>query len=151
MQSLGYDAFDLVSEETIAQGSYALTYDSTSQITTVLDRSGTTTKYTSDAYGTITRKEVLTKGLRPGEPASFITTHEVDPATKLVTATVWPKGNRTEYVYDSNPEHHEADREGDEHGPAECNRHCLHLCLRRRVFAADAVHRSQWERDHLLG
>jgi YD repeat-containing protein len=43
--------------------------------------------------------EVYTRGLRQGEPASYVTTYNVDPTSRMITSVIYPRGNRTDYTY----------------------------------------------------
>ena len=99
VQTLEYDSDDLVISETIGDDEQTLAYDNMLITTTVVDRSGNTTKWTFDPQGMVTKQEVLTKGLRVGEPPSFVTTYSVG-ANGLVDYKVHPRGNRTDFTYD---------------------------------------------------
>lgn len=68
--------------------------------TRVTDRNGFMTDYEFDSEGHITRQEQFTAGLRVGEPASFVTTHEYNADGERVR-TVHPAGNSIEWTYDS--------------------------------------------------
>ena len=52
--------------------------------TTVVDRSGNTTEWTFSTFGVPIKEEVFTKGLRQGEPTSYVTTIGVDQTTGLI-------------------------------------------------------------------
>ncbi len=104
VQTLYYDGYDRVVKETIGDGSYAMSYASlmgSDTKTTVVDRSGNTTEWTFSTFGVPIKEEVFTKGLRQGEPNSYVTTMGVDQTTGLVTHVSAPAGNRTDYQYDS--------------------------------------------------
>ena len=75
------------------------TLRSAEEVTTVVDRRRTTTEWTFGAFGMPIRVEVFTKGLRQGEPASYVTTYAMNGTTGLVTHVVYPGGNRTDYTY----------------------------------------------------
>jgi YD repeat-containing protein len=99
-QSLTYDADDLASGETIGNGSYTFSYDLTANKRTVVDRGGDTTVWSFDANAMVTKHERFTKGLRSGEPTSFVTNYSIGsngyPAYMVV-----PSGSRIDYTYDS--------------------------------------------------
>ena len=101
VQTLEYDAFDLVTKETVGPGSWDISYDLPNSQTTVVDPSGNTTRWTFDSEGYPTNKEQFTKGLRPGEPTSYNTSYVIGPVSNLVEAVVYPRGNRVEYTFDS--------------------------------------------------
>ena len=100
VQTLTYDADDMVVAEKIGDDEYSFSYDYGTLTTTVIDRSSNTTKYTFDMQSTLTKREVMTNGLRVGEPVSFVTTHTAN-ANGFIAHTVHPRGNRTDYTYDS--------------------------------------------------
>ncbi len=100
IQTLSYNSNDRVSKEAIGPGTYDFSYDVMTQTTTVVDRSGNTSKWTFDSLAVLTRLERFTKGLRVGEPASYATTYGVG-ANGMVNTVVHPAGNRTELTYDA--------------------------------------------------
>jgi len=67
----------------------------------VLDPSGNTFAWTFNGFGMPLKKEVFTKGLRQGEPTSYVTTYSINATTGLVDAIVHPRGNRMDYTYDA--------------------------------------------------
>ena len=99
-----YDAEDREVKEWYGTGTFTVDYDTILRITTLKDRRGNRTQYSFDASGHMIEEQVYTRGLRPGDPASFRTTH-VYNAEGLLTLTTYPRGNSVEYEYDSaNPD-----------------------------------------------
>lgn len=68
--------------------------------TTVTDRNGNDTEIQFNCQGNPIRSEEFTRGLRPDDPASFVTTYEYN-INGLVTKLISPEGNTAEYVYDT--------------------------------------------------
>ena len=101
VQTLEYDGNDMVEKETLGPGLYTFSYDVANSRTTVVDRAENTTRWTFDANAVVTERRVYTKGLRTGEPTDFTTTYTVNSSTGMITAVVYPRGNRTDYTYDS--------------------------------------------------
>ncbi|MCA9316687.1 MAG: hypothetical protein KDB73_14475 [Planctomycetes bacterium] len=100
LQTLVYDADDLVVGERIGPGTFSMSYDDTSGTVTVVDRSNNTTEYVFDADAILVSTEVFTKGLRSGEPSSYLT--EYTPGSSgLIETIVYPRGNRVDLSYDS--------------------------------------------------
>ena len=101
-QTLYYDSQDMVSREQIGTSWYTLTYDNTIRQTTVVDRSGNTSVWTFGLHAMPIRVQVNTKGLRTGEPASFVTQYSINASSGMVDYVVYPRGNRVDYTYDGN-------------------------------------------------
>ncbi len=104
IQTLQYDGYDRVVAETIGDGSYAMGYAALGGAdtkTTVLDRSGNTAELTYSSFGVPIKQEVFTKGLRQGEPTSYVTTFGVDQTSGLITHVSYPAGNRSDFQYDN--------------------------------------------------
>ncbi len=101
VQTLEYDENDMVVKEALGPGEYTISYDVPNKRTTVVDRAGNTTRWTFGSFAVPTEKKVYTKGLRTGEPTDFTTTYTVNATTGMTTAVVYPRGNRTDYTYDS--------------------------------------------------
>ncbi len=99
-QTLFYDNNDMVYQEDIGPGSYGFSYDVPNSVTTVTDQSGNVVKWTFGMYAVPTKIEELTKGLRLGEPTSYITTYTIG-ANGLPVTKVLPKGNRVDMTYDA--------------------------------------------------
>ena len=99
VQSFAYDVNDMVSQERVGPGTYDISYDIPNRKTTIVDRSGSTEEITFDTIGLMSKREEFTKGLRAGEPASFITTYTAT-ASGRVASVVRPNGNRVEMTYD---------------------------------------------------
>ncbi|MBF0384621.1 MAG: RHS repeat protein, partial [Candidatus Omnitrophica bacterium] len=96
-----YDSQERVFEQALGSGTYRFNYG-TNQAT-VTDRKGFVTRYNFNSSGNPTRIEEFTQGLRPGDPASYITQYAYN-ADMLKTAQTYPKGNGIKYVYDeANP------------------------------------------------
>ncbi len=93
-----YDSQERVTQQTLGSGMYAFTYGVNT--TTVTDRKGTVTKYTFNAAGNPLTTEVFTRGLRSGDPPSFITIKTYDSFSNLLTVQ-YPKGNGVKFTYDS--------------------------------------------------
>jgi len=81
-----------------AGGTSTLSYGSLE--TTVTDPNGNVTQYNFDASGMTNRIERFTRGLRPAEPASYVSTLSYDSEGRLLSRTL-PEGNSIEYTYDS--------------------------------------------------
>ena len=102
VQELEYDPDnDWVTKETVGPGSWTMSYDLPNSKTTAVDPSGNTTIWTFDSAGYVVQKEQLTKGLRSGEPTSYVTSYELGASSNMIEAVVYPRGNRVESVYDS--------------------------------------------------
>jgi RHS repeat-associated protein len=68
--------------------------------TTVTDRNGNVTVYEFNQLGNILSAEQDTRGVRPGDPSSFVTTYQYDTDYHLLMETL-PLGNTVRYAYDS--------------------------------------------------
>jgi YD repeat-containing protein len=68
--------------------------------TEVTDRRGNTSLFQFDPAGHVTQHTVLTDGVPAGEPASYVTRTTYD-AKGMATRIEHPRGNATEYRYDS--------------------------------------------------
>jgi len=98
-----YDTEGRVEEQVLGGTGIYLDYSVADQVTET-DRNCNQTVYTFDAQGRMTAQEVMTKGLRAGEPASFVTTYTYN-SDNLKTQETLPAGNGVKYVYDSaNPD-----------------------------------------------
>ncbi len=99
-----YDAENRVSKQWYGTGVFTFDYDDVLRTTRHKDRRGTVTEYAFNALGNPVRQTVLTRGLRPGDPASFTTTWEYN-GDGLRTKITYPRGNSVDYTYDSaNPD-----------------------------------------------
>jgi len=100
-QTLYYGSSDLATRETIGWASYWINYMPGQQMTQVTDRSGNVTEWTFGTAAMPTKIEVFTRGLRAGEPTSYVFTQVVTSAG-LPQQRVYPRGNRDDYIYDAN-------------------------------------------------
>ncbi|WP_372369015.1 RHS repeat-associated core domain-containing protein [Candidatus Uabimicrobium sp. HlEnr_7] len=66
--------------------------------TTVIDRNGNETVFSYNNEGLLLKKEEKTRGIRPGDPASFITLYEYNDI-QLNTKITMPEGNSVQFVY----------------------------------------------------
>ncbi len=101
VQTLKYNEHDMVVEEVRGDTSKIISYDITNNQTTFVDHAGNTTRWTFDANAMVTETKIYTKGLRTGEPTAFTTAYTIDSVSGFVKAVVYPRGNRTDYTYDS--------------------------------------------------
>ena len=69
------------------------------EIVTVSDRNGNETVYYYNNGKNLTKKEQQTRGIRPGDPAVYVTEYKYT-ATGLLKETITPQGDRTVYEYD---------------------------------------------------
>lgn len=76
-----------------------VSYEELANQTTVIDRKGFKTIWTFNPDSQPIRKEVFTHGIRPGDPASYVTTYEYN-ADLEQTKITYPNGNVTDFGYD---------------------------------------------------
>jgi hypothetical protein len=69
--------------------------------TTVTDRNGNVWQYVYSPFDTLLRQSQFTRGLRNGEPASYVTQYQYDLDKHLIKEIV-PDGNTVTYVEDDN-------------------------------------------------
>ncbi len=100
VQTLSYDSNDLITGEALGAGSYSISYNGTNSTRTVVDRSSNTTTWTFDQNALVTKMERFTKGLRTGEPTSYVTNYTIG-SNGFVDHVVLPAGNRNDFQYDS--------------------------------------------------
>ncbi|HLD35531.1 MAG TPA: DUF6531 domain-containing protein, partial [Planctomycetota bacterium] len=67
----------------------------------VTDRENNLTEYWLTPQGNVSKEIKYTRGIRPGDPASFTTEYAHITSTER-SKTIFPKGNSIEYVYDIN-------------------------------------------------
>jgi RHS repeat-associated protein len=94
-----YDAQNRVNQQSLGTGS--LTFNYGLNQTTLTDREGNVTLYTFNTLGNPLKIETFTKGLRVGEPASYVTQNTFNK-DMMLTSTTYPKGNGVKYIYDEN-------------------------------------------------
>jgi RHS repeat-associated protein len=76
---------------------------------TVTDGNGNVSQYVYSPYDTLLRQTVFTRGLRAGEPASYVTTYQYDN-DKMLIKQIMPDGNSITYIHDHlNPDRLEQD------------------------------------------
>src|SRR5262249_32253648 len=69
--------------------------------TTVIDRNGNTSEYEYNQFNDpLTYTEFNNRGIRAGDPASFLTKYSYDPQYRLIQEFM-PEGNSILYPYDS--------------------------------------------------
>jgi RHS repeat-associated protein len=66
---------------------------------TVLDRNNNETVLSYDNQKRLMRVEHKTRGVRPGDPTSFVTEYKYDPETGKLKELISPEGGRTVYEY----------------------------------------------------
>ncbi len=92
-----YDGEQRVTWQKYGEGNFEFTYNNNQ--TVVKDRNGNTTIYNFNDAGNMIKKEIRTRGLRSGDPASFITRYDYNEDMKLLKK-VSPSGKQTLYGYD---------------------------------------------------
>ncbi|NIM11129.1 MAG: hypothetical protein GTO45_04005 [Candidatus Aminicenantes bacterium] len=70
------------------------------EVVTIKDRSNNETVYSYNINKNLIKKEEKTRGIRPGDPAGFITQYKYTP-TGLLHETIQPDGTRTVSPYDT--------------------------------------------------
>jgi len=95
-----YDSEHRVYQQDYGSGTAYLSYDEENNITTFTDFKGFVQEWTYDDYGNPLSKEVFTAGLRPDDPASYLTRFEYNANLERIKI-VYPRGNATYYEYDS--------------------------------------------------
>ncbi len=95
-----YDAQNRVFRQDLGSGSILFNYNVANQ-TTVTDRNTNVVRYDFNASGNVARKEEFTRGLRVGDPPSFVTIYSYNSQT-LMTSVKYPRGNGIKYTYDEN-------------------------------------------------
>ena len=89
VQTFTYDPEDVVTEEQIGSDTYTMSYNR-SPARPRWSTGRTTTEWTFGAFEMPSRVEVYTKGLRQGEPASYVTTYAINGTTGLVATSPTP-------------------------------------------------------------
>lgn len=93
-----YDTRNRVVQQTYGAGVFRYAYGVNSAAVT--DRKGFVTTYNFNAAGNPIRVTAQTKGVRVGDPVSFVTTNVYNADMELIS-TIEPKGNAVTYTYDS--------------------------------------------------
>ncbi|MCD4779909.1 MAG: hypothetical protein K8S27_05085, partial [Candidatus Omnitrophica bacterium] len=94
-----YDNEGRVHQQDLGTGSGTFDYSVANQ-NTFTDKEGNVTRFLLNADGMVTSQEQFTKGLRAGEPASYVTT-VIYNTNNLPLWMTYPEGNGVKYIYDS--------------------------------------------------
>ncbi len=95
-----YSAQDKVDSQQFGSSTMYFTYDTVNKKTESRDGLGNREVYTFNAQGLPAKKEVFTRGLRSGEPVSYVTTYTYNWHTELLQTT-YPDGSSVVNTYDT--------------------------------------------------
>src|SRR3989344_2629718 len=93
-----YNSADKVYRQDLGPGNFQFDY-SVPNRTTVTDRNANVVRYDFNTNGNVTSKEEVTRGLRPNDPTSFVTTYTYNTNMEMTNVT-FPRGNGIRYRYD---------------------------------------------------
>ena len=98
-----FDAQNRVQTQRYGTASQLFQFTYTAGKTTQIDRAGNTVDFEYSAAGNLTRRTQYTRGLRPTDPASFVTTFSYNPNLERIEV-VLPDGDKRQFTYDmTNP------------------------------------------------